>query len=180
MDILSKYRMLMMLLSAVGQIHGRKKLQKMVYLLQEAGCPFKEEFNYHLYGPYSEELAIKVDEMKFLGLLEERIEATTSGYKQYIYSLSDLGRQYLAATPKNTFRIPPYFEQFAKELARYDARTLELMATLRFLRKMNYSDSEASEYVKILKPEQEYKDDEIRNALDFLNKLSGTRTPERA
>lgn len=179
MDFLGNYQMLMKLLGTVGEIHGRKKLQKMVYLLQEAGCPFKEEFDYHLFGPYSEELATKVDEMKFLGLLDEKPGATASGYKQYIYSLSEESKRYMK-DPKNNFRLPLHFEQLAKELARYDARTLELMATLRFLRKMNYSDAEAAEYVKRLKPEQEYKDDEIRKALDFLNTFTDTQASEEA
>lgn len=170
MDVLSKYHALMVLLNTVGGVSGRKKLQKMVYLLQEAGCPFKERFDYHLYGPYSEELAIKLDEMKFLGLLEERVGTTPSGYKQYIYLLSEAGKQYLR-NHENTFNVPHYFEELAKGLACYDARTLELMATLRFLRNMGYSDSEVAEWVKALKPEQEYKDKEVKDALNFLNNL---------
>jgi uncharacterized protein YwgA len=169
--------MLMMLLGTVGEIHGRKKLQKMVYLLQEAGCPFKEEFDYHLFGPYSEELATKVDEMKFLGLLDEKPGATVSGYTQYIYSLSAAAKQYIKEH-EDSFRLPLHFQQLAKELARYDARTLELMATLRFLKKMNYSDAEAAECVKRLKPDQEYKDDEIEKSLDFLNRLTSTGSRE--
>lgn len=168
MDVLSKYHALMMLLNTVGGVSGRKKLQKMVYLLQEAGCPFKERFDYHLYGPYSEELAIKLDEMKFLGLLEEKVDITPSGYKQYIYLLSELGKQYLRKYEDASI-VPHHFEKLAYELNCYAPRTLELIATLRFLRNMGYSDSEVAEVVKALKPEQEYKDKEITDALNFLD-----------
>ncbi|WP_338835722.1 YwgA family protein [Neomoorella thermoacetica] len=166
MNILNKYYMLIKLLTAVGEVHGRKKLQKMVYLLQEQGYAFKESFGYHLYGPYSEELSTEVDEMKFLGLLEEKVETTVYGYKQYIYSLSERGKR--ASDFAGHLAVPDSFEEAARELAQFDARTLELIATLRFLRKINYSDTEAARYVKELKPEQEYKDGEIEKALKFL------------
>lgn len=41
---------------SVKEIEGRKKLQKIVHILQEFGIPFDVTFGYHHYGPFSEEL----------------------------------------------------------------------------------------------------------------------------
>ena len=38
-------------------IQGRKRLQKVVFLLQAAGCPLSSHFTLHHYGPYSRDVA---------------------------------------------------------------------------------------------------------------------------
>ena len=46
-----------------GCLHTRKRLQKLVYMLQSAGCPLEAEFTLHHYGPYSQEIAGLSDAM---------------------------------------------------------------------------------------------------------------------
>ena len=43
--------------AAGGQIVGRVRLQKLLYLLDQLGLASGFEFTYHHYGPYSEELS---------------------------------------------------------------------------------------------------------------------------
>lgn len=176
MDILGKYAMLMALLHSVGEVQGRKKLQKLVYLLQEAGYPFEEDFSYHLYGPYSETLAAEIDELKLLGLLQEREAPTPGGYTQYVYSLSEQGRRY-ARRFRDQLRLPG-LEELARKLTEHGARTLELMASLAFLKRMGYPDAEASRYVRAIKPEQRYRDQEIADALGLVRNLLGKEAGE--
>lgn len=38
------------LISWAGTLHSRKKMQKVVFMLQAAGCPLDAEFYLHLYG----------------------------------------------------------------------------------------------------------------------------------
>lgn len=40
-----------------GELRSRKRLQKVVYLLQAAGAPIEAEFTLHHYGPYSFDVA---------------------------------------------------------------------------------------------------------------------------
>ena len=42
-------------IASVGEISGRKKLQKMIYIAKSISFPFEEKFHFHFYGPYSEE-----------------------------------------------------------------------------------------------------------------------------
>ncbi|MCS5695450.1 YwgA family protein [Desulfofundulus thermocisternus] len=169
MDILKKYLSLIKLLDAAERINGRKKLQKIVYLLKERGFPFEEDFDYHRYGPFSEKLAMEVEEMKFLGIIEEKVETTAFGYKQYVYCLSPTGRELSKQFDNHDYG--PGFKELVSELCSRDARNLELIATLRFLKTMNYQDSDVARYVKLLKPEQNYNDAEINTAINFLNKI---------
>jgi uncharacterized protein YwgA len=36
-----------------GTLRTRKRLQKVVFMLQAAGCPFDDGFGLHHFGPYS-------------------------------------------------------------------------------------------------------------------------------
>jgi uncharacterized protein len=48
--------------AAGGEIVGKTRLQKLVYLLDQVGIPTGFSFSYHHYGPYSEELSDAVDD----------------------------------------------------------------------------------------------------------------------
>ena len=48
--------------AAGGEIVGKVRLQKMVYLLDQLGVPTGFSFSYHHYGPYSDELAEVVED----------------------------------------------------------------------------------------------------------------------
>ncbi len=112
-----------------GSIEGHKKLQKLVYLVQHKGGPFTETFQYHLYGPFSEQLANELEEIRGFGLVEENKEPGVSGHK-YRYSLTDDGKNLLQSMSSSD--LEP-FEELIKDLGQYDARHLELMATCLFL-----------------------------------------------
>ena len=70
-----------------GTLQSRKRMQKLVFLLQAAGCPLDVDYDLHHYGPYSEDLARLTDLMVDERLLEERIEVRPYG-EQYSYRLS--------------------------------------------------------------------------------------------
>jgi len=60
------------LVHTCGTIEGRKKLQKLVHLLQSTGCGgFTQEFGYLHYGPYSPQLREEVEQLERLGLVKE-------------------------------------------------------------------------------------------------------------
>ncbi len=126
------------LVSWASPLKTRKRLQKVVYMLQAVGCRLDTEFTLHHYGPYSEDLARLTDEMVREGFLEEVEEENGRG-KQYSYRLpatvqgqlealeaTDRGREYAAA-------IAP-FESKAKELLATDLKTLEYASTISFFR----------------------------------------------
>ena len=63
-------------ISVSGEVIGRKKLQKMIYIAKKMEFPFQERFQFHFYGPYSEELTLRVEELCNMGFLDEVMPRT--------------------------------------------------------------------------------------------------------
>jgi len=57
-----------------GELVGRIRLQKIVYLLEQVGMNSGVQFVYHHYGPYSEAVSDAVADAKFWDHLQEAIE----------------------------------------------------------------------------------------------------------
>src|SRR4051794_19223854 len=75
-------------------IRTRKRLQKIVVMLQAAGCPIEADYRLHHFGPYSDGVAHLADEMTQLGLLVEEESSNGLG-STYDYRLSDKAKQQL-------------------------------------------------------------------------------------
>jgi hypothetical protein len=118
-----------LLLNAVTEIEGRKKLQKMVHILQEFGVPFEVSYGYHHYGPFSEQLQDCIQSFEHDQLIHETPvngPYPTSKFKadERLLSLLNLD---------NGATIP--WAPFAQELNRKSPRDLEAMSTLIYLQK---------------------------------------------
>lgn len=69
--MLTEHVNIMKLLDMAEEIVGRKKFQKVVYIGKQLGMPFQEKYGFHMYGPYSEELSVRLDELKQFGFVSE-------------------------------------------------------------------------------------------------------------
>lgn len=58
---------------AGGELVGRIRLQKVVYLLEQLGMNSGVPFEYHHYGPYSEAISDAVTDAKFWGHISEAV-----------------------------------------------------------------------------------------------------------
>lgn len=58
---------------AGGELVGRIRLQKVVYLLDQLGMNSGAPFEYHHYGPYSEAISDAVTDAKFWGHISEAV-----------------------------------------------------------------------------------------------------------
>lgn len=139
------------LVKACGKVDGRKKIQKMVYILQQAGHPFREEFGYLHYGPYSSELKAEIDSLvtSTVGLLEETpqpiIDHTSYVYKptqKLEHSLESLG---IAGEPA--------WADLARTLNKLNASQLEAISTILFLRERGFEGEQLESKFKDLKPD---------------------------
>ncbi|GEB78238.1 YwgA family protein [Sporolactobacillus inulinus] len=74
----------------------RKKLQKIVYILQRFGCPFNQKFHFYFSGPYSEELSIQLDELCDFGFLIEDWTSRSDQAEQCAYRISEAGEDFLS------------------------------------------------------------------------------------
>jgi hypothetical protein len=115
-------------------IQGRKRLQKVVFFLQAAGCPLDCQFTLHHYGPYSRDVADACDEMVAVKLLQEKVTPNHAG-AQYSYTLTPQAEQLLVATAKQEPARAESMEPFRNlgiRLLGEDLWRLELGSTILF------------------------------------------------
>ncbi|HLR81318.1 MAG TPA: YwgA family protein [Bacillota bacterium] len=149
-----------------NEVTGRKKLQKMIYILQVCGIPFGEKFHYHFYGPYSEELSLRVEELCNLGFLKEDRE-DKSNYIQYHYQITREGVDFL-----QQFSLEmPEMSQKIGLLQQQSARFLELVATMLYF-KDDLPPNEVEKKISVVKPKQNYSPTELKTAWQFIERMS--------
>jgi uncharacterized protein len=86
-------KLVLWMLRNIGQIKGRTRFQKMVFLGQkELGLPPTFEFTMHYHGPYSWELTKTIENLIAMGYITESKEKS-GDYTTYIYELSDEGKK---------------------------------------------------------------------------------------
>ncbi|EMT46060.1 MULTISPECIES: YwgA family protein [Anoxybacillus] len=151
-------------LAAVGEIVGRKKLQKMIYIAKKMKFPFYEKFDFHFYGPYSEELTWRIEELCNVGFLQEMKEKK-GGYYQYRYTLTEAGEQFLTHYQLDM----PDLDVCLRSLNEQSARFLELVSTILYFEEL--SKDEVKEKVFTLKRKQRYTEEEIEEAYRYIEQL---------
>lgn len=121
------------------ELNSRKRLQKVVYLLQSAGAPLEASYTLHHYGPYSQEVAQLSDEMVVAGLLVERPFMNAVGVS-YAYSMPPRTQELLKQleeepAQRNLVASLAPFETQAKALLVRDLWELEVASTIAYFRR---------------------------------------------
>jgi uncharacterized protein YwgA len=157
---MDKYRLAKLVQwSGSGGVVGRKRLQKVVYFLQKAGCPFCADYTLHHYGPYSRDVAEGCDELVAAGFLAEQAEINGVG-TQYTYRVSaDAGTSAIAQTEgRSDIRTESFaaFRPLAEELLKKELWELELGSTiLYFHEKLSNWDEAVRRACEFKKVDQE-------------------------
>lgn len=120
-----------------GRMVGKTRLQKSVYLLGLCGIDLGFDFDYHHYGPYSEELSEASRDAEILGMIGVEWRSSYGNDFATFYSKAkvdlpqaDLGRRALEL------------------LGSYETTVLELAATADFLNKNGYKNDPWGETVR--------------------------------
>lgn len=167
--MLEDHAKLLRLIQYAGEVTGRKKLQKILYILKKLDFPFREKYEFHFYGPYSEELSLQIEELCNLNLLSE-VREDKGGYHQYRYSLTQEGERFLSYYELQMDGL----KDLTGELNAQSSRFLELVSTLLFFDDL--SRDLLIEKVKVVKQKQNYSDEEIESALTYIEHLQTTRS----
>lgn len=162
--MLKDHAKLMQAILVSGEITGRKKLQKMIFIAKKIEFPFHERFQFHFYGPYSEELTTRVEELCNMGFLNE-VKEKKGGYFQYRYTLTDPGKEFLSL---NEVEMPFLMDCFT-DMNEQNARFLELVSTVLYFD--NLSKDEVANKVFTLKSSQRYTEAEIDEAYQYIKTL---------
>lgn len=107
-------------------LQGRKRLQKVVFLLQGAGCPLGCRYTLHHFGPYSRDVADACDELVAAGLAEET-GGPQEGSMTYTYNLTPAT---LGLLPAGGDPALQEFESLGRELIGAELWQLELGSTV--------------------------------------------------
>ncbi len=136
----------------------------MIYIAKKLEFPFQERFQFHFYGPYSEELTLRVEELCNMVFLYE-VKEKKGGYYQYRYTLTDAGQEFLG---ENSIEMPSLGDCLT-DINEQNARFLELVSTVLYFD--NLLEVELREKVKTVKKSQKYTEEEIFEAYDYIFSL---------
>ncbi|MFL6516661.1 MAG: YwgA family protein [Bacillus sp. (in: firmicutes)] len=162
--MLNDHAKLMQAVMVSGEIIGRKKLQKMIYIAKKVAFPFHERFQFHFYGPYSEELTLRVEELCNMGFLNE-VKEKKGGYFQYRYTLTEPGKEFLSMNEVEM----PFLQDCLVDMNEQNARFLELVSTVLYFD--NLPKEEVMDKVFTLKSSQRYTEAEIDEAYQYIESI---------
>ncbi|WP_216830102.1 YwgA family protein [Alkalihalobacterium elongatum] len=162
--MLKEHVKLLTMFQQAGEIVGRKKLQKIVFISKKLDIPFSERFKFHMFGPYSEELTLRIEELCNLGFLQETLE-TKSGYQQYRYILTEEGEKFLDMYTLDLPDIKPRVSSMNDQSSRF----LELVSTVLYFDELE--KEEIVEKVMTVKKKQNYTEEEMERAFAYIEQL---------
>ena len=149
--------------AAGGEIVGKVRLQKMVYLLDQLGVRTEFSFSYHHYGPYSDELAEVVeDDVIFRRVRAER-RRRSDGVPYIVYKTDT------ADTASESVFEQPKIKAALQAMQRSSATVLELAATIHWLAFVEKVDNWEAELVR--RKGIKTKEGREEKALALLNNL---------
>jgi len=124
----NNYNQLLTIVSIAKQIDGRKKFQKIAFILKSKGAPLAERFKYHYYGPYSSDLQLEIDDLVDYKYLDE-----DNSTGSYLYKIK-----------KNEFEKDTQVEKMKDLIVllnNQETKLLELTSTIYFLEQEGYTDN---------------------------------------
>jgi uncharacterized protein YwgA len=164
----SEYYILKLIGSSGDKVNGRKKLQKLFYIMKNLGFPVSLNFIYHRYGPYSPELSATISELNSLGLLKEDYKSQI-----YEYKITRTGKNFLKLLEKNKlvekYATPEKLNNAVKFISQQDSSLLELVSTIMFLMEYGESYKAACKEALKLKPHLSNQLKEAKNTIQKLD-----------
>ncbi len=136
----------------------------MVYILKKSGFDFSERYSFHFYGPYSEELSTRVEELCNLGFLDEEKEKE-KGYYQYRYTLTEQGTGFLDDSKVQA----PNMTELIEKMNVKSSKFLELVSTMLYFD--TFPKHEVEEKVLTVKSKQNYTDEDLQDAWSFIEEM---------
>lgn len=162
--MLKNHAKLMHFFDVAKEVTGRKKLQKMIYILQKCKVPFEEKYQFHFYGPYSEELTLRMEELCNLGFINE-VKEDKSNYYQYNYQITENGQDFLKQFTLDMPKIGNQVEMLKGKSSRF----LELVSTMLYFDDLSHQ--EVVNKIHTVKPKQKFTEQEVNEAWAIIESL---------
>src|SRR5215471_7421463 len=110
--------------AAGGEVVGKVRLQKLVYLLDQLGLESGFPFSYHHYGPYSEELADAVEDEVIFHHIDVDMRRRSDGVPFFVFK---------ACARATAATFPTDIMSALRMMQSRTAIVLELAATIHWL-----------------------------------------------
>ncbi|MBE1555759.1 YwgA family protein [Sporosarcina limicola] len=162
--MLQEHAKIVQFISMANEVNGRKKLQKMIYIAKKMNFPFAEKYELHMYGPYSEELTLRVEELCEMGFLAEQC-VDKGSYVQYSYHVTEEGTSFLETTNTPHDLLTTCIDLLNVKSSRF----LELVSTLLYFDHLETDEQIAK--VHIVKNKLNFTEDEMTAAFGFIDEL---------
>lgn len=169
--MLEEHAKIVQFIGAADGITGRKKLQKMIYIAKKLQFPYKEKYEFHVYGPYSVELTTRVEELCNMGFLNEERQDKGS-YVQYKYQMTDAGEHFTQMAQVE--EASPALITCIQQMKGRSSRFLELVSTLLYFDHL--PKAEQIEKLHVVKGKLNFTDEEIDEAYTFVMNLMNEQT----
>lgn len=155
-----------LVMAAGGEVVGKIRLQKIVYLLDEMGLNSGFSYQYFHYGPYSADLAERVEDDVVFGQLQANQRRRVSDGVPYVaYSATKAGDGDGLETHMPIARLRAALD----EMQRQSATVLELAATIHWLAAVEYVPEWKAELVR--RKGAKARDGRDRKAFELLRTL---------
>ncbi len=128
------------------EVRGKKRLQKLAFLMKEAGVGCDATFRLWDYGPFSFEIAKTADWLTALGKIDERTEQ--SGALNTFMTIYSMG----AERAYECNFLTPHHKELLKSLDTYSTIELEVAATIRYFERQGFSKQRAIQETVEMKP----------------------------
>jgi uncharacterized protein len=147
------------------RVEGKKRLQKLVFLVSEAGFPVDAKFFLKDYGPFSRDVEIASDFMSIFGELIE--SSTQTGYSNYIATVYELPSDQIdSISPSEDF------SEVVRIMDSFRTVELEIASTIRYFQDQGLPFSSALHETREMKPSKST-DKVIGRAKEILSYLPG-------
>lgn len=126
------------------EVRGKKRLQKLAYLLKEAGLPTDAEFSLWDYGPYSTEISRASSILASLGAIQER-EVSLDFPRRFV-------TVYSIGADDEESQLSEELKMFLRRFDQFTTIELEIAGTIRLFEKESSSFEEAVSKTCAMKP----------------------------
>lgn len=154
-------------LNMVEKIDGRKKIQKIIYLINNRMSNAFSDYRFYLYGPYSDQLFYELQNLN-----DDEVINEISNTQSYSYMITNKGKEFLdLLESKMSVEDIEKFE-IVKRLNDYSSEDLEIMASLYYISR-EFNEISVDEMVEELMERKPYLDEEkIREALEIFDLMN--------
>ncbi len=175
------------LLALGGEVRGKTTLQKKIYFLGVlTGAIDDLGYRAHFYGPYSDDVALAIQELKTIGYVEQEVHSTgmadASGFERcrYDFRLTPVGERVARAKAAASGPLWGKLEEVAKRLeaaGSVDYMKLSIAAKTYFLLRQPGVRPSKDELARLAsKFGWHVKPEEIQEAATYLERLALVRS----